>query len=156
MARANWMRCFSPPEKRLVGAAEETADSRHAGGSGDGRAIVELRFGAREGEPAKLDHFLGGEGEVERGFLKENGARRAMSSDERVSGRAFSKKISPSSGRRSPARTEMSVDLPAPFGPISAVTRPGVTATETPSRRRFLPTRTDMSVARITATSSGA
>ena len=42
-------------------------------------------------------------------------------------------RISPASGRWMPVRIFTSVDLPAPFSPTSAVTRPGRSARSTPS-----------------------
>src|SRR5579864_7424411 len=39
----------------------------------------------------------------------------------------------PDEGGSVPARTASNVDLPAPFGPMSPVIRPGITSIETPS-----------------------
>src|SRR4051812_13772156 len=52
---------------------------------------------------------------------------------------APSRRISPSSGRCTPDRILMSVDLPAPLSPSRQCTSPGATATETSRRARTVP-----------------
>ena len=59
-------------------------------------------------------------------------------------------RTAPACGFSSPASTRSSVDLPAPFGPTSATTSPGATASDTPSSSVFAPARTVMPLAAMT------
>ena len=49
------------------------------------------------------------------------------------------KRIAPRLGRTNPAMLRIRVDLPAPFGPITATISPGSTAMETPRSATTLP-----------------
>src|SRR3954447_22171564 len=69
-----------------------------------------------------------------------------------------SKRTSPSSGRRTPVSTLISVDLPAPFSPTSACTSPGSSANETSSsattpEKRLVTSRTSRIGSSATLTS---
>ena len=72
-------------------------------------------------------------GKVSRLDCGTTARRCASSAAEKESSSRASSSTLPRVGFSSPARMRSSVDLPAPLGPISTVTRPGRTSMSTPA-----------------------